>query len=849
MGRFAAIISGLILCLAVPRGARAEWFDAAWGYRQDIQVTNGSDALTNYATAIRLQSTEFDFGHALPDGADLRFTDSDGTTPLGFWIQDYNSALGQAKVWVKIPSLPASSAQTIYVYYGNPGATPGSSGASTFPAFAGFEQDFDVVARTSTQNLGKMAYAPETPGPLIPLGGVGEFDHWGMREHGNVLYEPDEPNPARRYKTWYSAIGDSAYSTDRISWLGQAISPDGYNWTKLGQVSTTVHGEDPYVVHVGDTYYLYYEGKTAPYFDDVSLMTSPDGINWTYVGAVIPPNPNYDWMDKSPSSPTVWVEISQEDTTWYNYFEGKGTGPNRGGGSIGLATSTDGYNFTVYGSDPIIPLGSNGQWDSAAMVPDCIYRENGLYWLIYHAHNGITPFWAGYAYSTDLIHWTKVPAISGNNNITPVGDPQVFWDADGRLTATMCTNGIYRGYLFSRDSTQWPYASAWTLDTRGGLYSLTSGVAGSLRLSAESFQRSSTNLISTQRWTNGFEIELRERAHDYGSQVYTSVAIGSGNVVDMNNGGQGQWETTALQSGYVAWISNNGVLGRMPASGGKAVLAQFPPNFGWLGNYSIHRLVYDRSDVLKWYIADTLRASVHDTTWASNQKRVLISQGELTNGAGGIQDIDWIFVRQQASVDPTVVPGAEQIACVAQVLAPNGGETLTIGDSMTVQWTGAAPGNLIRIELNRAYPNGAWELLADSAANDGEKSFLLSGSSSPTCRVRTTCLPWGPSDVSDANFSLVDPRLLSCGMQVIAPNGGEILTIGTPMEVQWSALDPNGLARIELNRDYPQGAWELLADSTANDGTEMVTVSGNSSTECRVRVTCLSLGQSDDSDS
>jgi len=63
------------------------------------------------------------------DCGDIRFTDSDATTLLNYWIESgCNSA--STKIWVKVPSIPASSTKTIYVYYGNPSATSASNGDS-----------------------------------------------------------------------------------------------------------------------------------------------------------------------------------------------------------------------------------------------------------------------------------------------------------------------------------------------------------------------------------------------------------------------------------------------------------------------------------------------------------------------------------------------------------------------------------------------------------------------------------------------------------------------------------------------------------------------------------------------
>ncbi len=76
--------------------------------------------LANYPVRIVLDSSNFDFSKAKPDGSDLRFTTSDGETLLSYWVESWGEE--SAIVWVKIPEIPASSTVTIYMYYGNPNA-------------------------------------------------------------------------------------------------------------------------------------------------------------------------------------------------------------------------------------------------------------------------------------------------------------------------------------------------------------------------------------------------------------------------------------------------------------------------------------------------------------------------------------------------------------------------------------------------------------------------------------------------------------------------------------------------------------------------------------------------------
>ncbi len=66
------------------------------------------------------------------DYGDVRFTDSDGTTLLNYWMEK------DGTFWTKIPSISASSQKTIYMYYGNAGATDGqtTTGTQSMPGFS-----------------------------------------------------------------------------------------------------------------------------------------------------------------------------------------------------------------------------------------------------------------------------------------------------------------------------------------------------------------------------------------------------------------------------------------------------------------------------------------------------------------------------------------------------------------------------------------------------------------------------------------------------------------------------------------------------------------------------------------
>jgi len=129
---------------------------SAWKYYSKVTIDNtgNASALTNYQVSISLTSANFDFTRANSDGSDIRFTDSDKTTLLNYWIESYDSVGQTAKIWVKVPSIPASSTKDIWMYYGNAGAVSASDKTATFiDVIAGTQ-----LALTFDEGAGTVAY-------------------------------------------------------------------------------------------------------------------------------------------------------------------------------------------------------------------------------------------------------------------------------------------------------------------------------------------------------------------------------------------------------------------------------------------------------------------------------------------------------------------------------------------------------------------------------------------------------------------------------------------------------------------------------------------------------------------
>ncbi len=180
------------------------------------------------------------------------------------------------------------------------------------------------------------------------------------------------------------------------------------------------------------------------------------------------------------------------------------------------------------------------------------------------------------------------------------------------------------------------------------------------------------------------------------------------------------------------------------------------------------------------------------------------------------------------SVMYTTDPSGQLNASVT-VNNPNGGETYYIGQSYNLLWQTSAISGNVNIHLNRNYPAGAWEDVVLNTLNDGVYTWQAGGAATTTARIRVTSVTQPQfGDTSDANFTIAVPIV-----QLQAPNGGELLVPGEEFEIFWISTGL-GPAMVELNRNYPAGAWELLAP-TASEAF-VWTVTGPATANARVRV-------------
>src|ERR1700742_1455123 len=117
-------MTGLVAALMLSSPAKAWWNDE-WQLRKKITIDASAsgagitDPIGAAPVLVRLHVGNFRFASAKEDGSDLRFVAGDDKTPLKHHIEKFDSLLGEALIWVRVPEVKSGAKTDIWLYYGN----------------------------------------------------------------------------------------------------------------------------------------------------------------------------------------------------------------------------------------------------------------------------------------------------------------------------------------------------------------------------------------------------------------------------------------------------------------------------------------------------------------------------------------------------------------------------------------------------------------------------------------------------------------------------------------------------------------------------------------------------------
>lgn len=166
------------------------------------------------------------------------------------------------------------------------------------------------------------------------------------------------------------------------------------------------------------------------------------------------------------------------------------------------------------------------------------------------------------------------------------------------------------------------------------------------------------------------------------------------------------------------------------------------------------------------------------------------------------------------------------------LLNPNGGQSFGEGDSVSITWTTLNYNGTISVSLSRTGPGGVFESLVSATSNDGQFSWIANGSPTTQARVKVVldALP-ATNDVSDASFTIADRDI-----SIFTPSNSDSVSIGSILDIQWTAINVPGNVRIELQRIPSIGSWELITSSSPNTGFYGWATTGPVTDSAQVRV-------------
>lgn len=220
--------------------------------------------------------------------------------------------------------------------------------------------------------------------------------------HPNVLYFPDGEDG---YKYWmYYEVVQSGTDSD----VYLARSNDGVTWNATGVSNPIVgslfgetHVPDPCCIKVGGKWFLYVHVGNHGSANNITVLTSSDGKTFSLGDYHECMKSNKTWKEHEVAS----SEVVYKDGIFHMWYDGVSAGDAY---AIGYATSTDGYNWTDYVSNPVFQPTASA-WDSDEVWHMSVAWYNNSYLMYYIGDNNAASsnYSIGVARSYNGIQWTK----------------------------------------------------------------------------------------------------------------------------------------------------------------------------------------------------------------------------------------------------------------------------------------------------------------------------------------------------------------------------------------------------------------------------------------------------------
>ena len=610
MGKHVKLL-GIFLC-AAHCALAAGWY-SPYQYRYPVTITStNSVTQTDYQVLIALTSGNFNFATALSDGSDIRVTDSDGITLLPYTITAYSSGGQTGTIWVKVPSIPATSTYTLYLYSGNPAPS---------------------------------LFAIPPIGPWTKLG---KIDTNAGRLPENIVWD----SATSLYWLVWSPNGSIylSYSSDLVTWTPYASNPvinDG--------------GQSPCLIQSGGTWYMFYQLFSPPNTSIVlKTATSVTGPYSASPTTMLIPGVST-WDAQRVLEPYV---VPRGDGTWIMLY--MGGNPPSVLEQVGYATAPAiGGPYTKYASNPVIALGSN-TYDTNTVSDPYAYLVGSTWYIGYAAGtNTSLPWQQAFVTTRDWVTFKKGNVFLGTGDLNAVdaGDAhRGAWFQAGSLyyLPYACTSPVGNATFYMCEATAPAFSSAagfppdqvfgfydafptWPeyhlrRNFQGGSDAVSGGI---LTITSGSGFANGQNLYSAQEFGYGwiYEALVKRTANGnlagelgFGSQT-AALGTWTARIYDLNNA---KWQLDTAFSGDTTTSSTTSI------------------DTNW-HTQSVWRI---SSSSIKFKVDAAAPWEGHTTNIPINTLPVFMLS-YAASGANNFQ-VNWARVRQYSEPEPTVGVGGVQ---------------------------------------------------------------------------------------------------------------------------------------------------------------------------------------------
>lgn len=234
--------------------------------------------------------------------------------------------------------------------------------------------------------------------PVLTRGDTGEWDSVDVLNPSVILFND-------KYYNYYSGYDGSEWHT------GVAVSEDGVTWDKYEGnpvLSTSEAGWDSnYIaangcaIVVDETVYYYYQGSDENGTSRIGLAISEDGYNFTKKGEVVVDIGRDGTWDCSAVADPYVIEHKGK---YYMYYLGTNEVDVQ---RLGVAVSEDGIHWTKNSRNAILDVGVAGTFDENGLGEPSVIYQAPYFYMLYTGRNASEQRNIGLAVSVDGVNWKK----------------------------------------------------------------------------------------------------------------------------------------------------------------------------------------------------------------------------------------------------------------------------------------------------------------------------------------------------------------------------------------------------------------------------------------------------------